>query len=225
MNLLVPVGLIRQLCKVSLRMNRFVPLSSTTRTRKHIPIIAMTAHAMKGDRERCLEAGMNGYVAKPIQAQQLYEAMQAVMGPAVKDSAATEAGRGEDSVTVRSEDSISLDLETALTRLGSDKELFKQAAALFVDQSPSLMADIRAAVASQDPRSLEIASHTFKGSIANFGATRACDLALKLEMMGRERNLTAVTAVMTSLEAEVDSVTNAIAEFIGEHEEESLLLR
>ena len=87
------------------------------------------------------------------------------------------------------------------------------------------MADIRAAVASQDPRSLEIASHTFKGSIANFGATRACDLALKLEMMGRERNLTAVTAVMTSLEAEVDSVTNAIAEFIGEHEEESLLLR
>jgi len=176
---------------------------------KHVPIIAMTAHAMKGDRERCLASGMDEYVPKPVRAQQLYEVIQTLTG---KNSART-ANAGP--LPVAAHNSSVVDLEAALARLGGDEELLKQAGALFLDESPLLIERIRSAVADRDPKSLEMAGHMLNGSIANFGATTACDLAFKLEMMGRDNNLADETALMTALEAEVQQVNLAIAGLIG----------
>jgi HPt (histidine-containing phosphotransfer) domain-containing protein len=164
---------------------------------------------------------MDDYVAKPIHAQQLYEVIHAVTGR-VRNDDATTGGAGM--IPAAGENSNPLDLETALARLGGDEELLKQAAALFLDESDFLLASIRAAVANQDPESVELASHTLKGSMANFGATPACDLAFKLEIMGRERNLVGDTAVMTALEAEVERVTSAVADLLGKQPEETVCL-
>ena len=149
-------------------------------TGQHIPIVAMTAHAMKGDRERCLAAGMDDYIPKPIQAQQLYEVV----------NRSTERGEGERSVDFfqdvdlpqRAEPETEgiVDLDAALERLGGDRELLESIVEMVLESCPSLMAKLCAAVLHRDAKSLEFAAHTLRGLIANFGAATACELALIL---------------------------------------------
>ena len=147
------------------------------------PIIAMTAHAMKGDRERCLEAGMDGYVSKPIQTQELFAALAAVAPaePAAAPAATTEAPAAP------AEEAPLLDPTEALARVGGDWDLLKSLAEVFFDSYPAQLAQLREAVGRGDAPTVYRLAHTLVGAVGIFGAKPAVEAAARLEGMGRER--------------------------------------
>jgi PAS domain S-box-containing protein len=125
----------------------------------HVPIIAMTARAMEGDRDRCLEAGMDDYLAKPVDSQQLRETLARYLPDPGKHV---------------------LDWRGALLRLDGDTELLLELAALFVADGPQLWDELNAALQAADlPRSAR-AVHSLKGVLVNFGAARALSAAERL---------------------------------------------
>jgi two-component system, sensor histidine kinase and response regulator len=160
-------------------------------TGKHLPIIAMTAHAMKGDRERCLAAGMDGYISKPIRVQELIQVTESFTGAA---GPIVTSDEGDESV---------FDRNAALARIDGDAALLADLAKLFCDESERMLTAVRNAVASNNADELHRAAHFLKGSVATFAAQPAFDAALKLEDMARAGNLTGVEETAASLAEEV----------------------
>ena len=162
----------------------------------HLPIIAMTAHAMKGDRERCLAAGMDGYVAKPLQAQELFEVVEGFFrnaAPVVKKLA------------TQSEESP-FDLADALRHVGGDKDLLKELLQLFAVECPQLLASIREAIDHSDAVLLRRAAHSLKGAVSNFGAPAVVAAAQHLEFLGQHENLLEAPAACARLQETLDRV-------------------
>jgi signal transduction histidine kinase/DNA-binding response OmpR family regulator len=166
-------------------------------TGDHLPIIAMTAHAMKGDRERCLASGMDGYVSKPLQVEDLFAAIEAV----VQAHAAGPSPELPQDV---------LNKDTLLASVDGDVELLGEMAAIFLDECPKRLSDIRHAVASSDARALQRTAHTLKGSVANFTAHTATQAAMRLEMMGRDGDLTESEPALIELEGEIERLKPAL---------------
>jgi CheY-like chemotaxis protein/HPt (histidine-containing phosphotransfer) domain-containing protein len=167
----------------------------------HLPIIAMTAYALKGDRERCLEAGMDGYVSKPIRLTELLEALRAVV-PALAGAPAPPA----DEVASRGP----LDVTAALAEVMGERQLLAELAGLFLAECPRWMAEMRAAVAGADPARLQRAAHALKGGVATFAARAAHEVALRLEKMGRAGDLSAAPEALAALAQEVERLRPAL---------------
>ena len=130
----------------------------------HLPIVAMTAHALRGDRERCLEAGMDEYISKPIHVRQLLETIErAVGGPSAE--AWTEAVAPAETETV--------DWKEVLKVAHGDRKLLGTIVAAALEELPRLLAAIREAVAAANHTALRLSAHTLKGSVQYFGASRA----------------------------------------------------
>ncbi|MFZ1947687.1 MAG: response regulator, partial [bacterium] len=167
----------------------------------HVPIAAMTAHAMKGDRERCLDAGMDGYVSKPIRAQDLLETMDRMVSPEAGSS--VPAGQSQQDENV-------IDWLGAIAHLEGDVELLREIAAMFLEQCPSLVARVREAVAMKDSVQIERAAHTVKGSVGNFAAKAAFEAAQRLEKIGRDGSLDQAEAARAMLENELERLKPAL---------------
>jgi signal transduction histidine kinase/DNA-binding response OmpR family regulator len=178
-------------------------------TGSRIPIIALTAHAMKGDREICLEGGMDAYITKPLNDEALCEAMEQVMrGKKASDPTGRPAGSGSDGSAV-------FNPQQALVCVDGDRDLLREVAAIFWEECPRLLAEINAASLSGDGKALERAAHRLKGSVSNFGASTATDLALKLEMMGRSRDLAGAGETVAGLGEELERLQEALDDFMG----------
>ncbi len=175
-------------------------------TGKHLPVVAMTAHAMKGDRERCLAVGMDEYVTKPIQATELFDAIQKVLGTDHRPAEATAALAPAEEV---------LDRNGALERVGGDVELLQELVALFRQDCPKLFDEIRDAVRRGNAADLRRAAHTLKGSVSNFCAAEATGAARDLETMGREENLAGAAAALRELEQALDRLWPALDSVAG----------
>ena len=182
-------------------------------TGKHIPIVAMTAHTMQGDRERCLRAGMDGYVSKPLQTRVLFEVIE---GLAIPQPVMTEpdpilegapSGSGEAEPMNSPVFQPIFDEEGALTRVEGDRNLLRQLAMLFLDGSAQLLANVRMAVVQRDGQALQRAAHALKGALANLSAPAATSAALRLEMMGRESRLAPAAEAYLDLEQELARLT------------------
>ncbi len=168
----------------------------------HIPIVAMTAHAMSGDREKCLAVGMDGYVSKPINTQELVENIEGLVGKREADSEAPSAvGKGGDIV----------DKAQLLARVGGDLVLLGELVDLFLDTGGEMLSQVEHAVRQGNAEAIERAAHTLKGSVGNFAADRAFEAALKLETMGREGALKHVKRAFKDLEREINLFTDVLA--------------
>jgi len=175
----------------------------------HLPIVGMTAHAMKGDRESCLEAGMDDYVSKPVQPKDLFKAVEAW------EPATPTLESGSEPRRVAAE---AMDRDAARERLGDDTVLLAEMAGLFLDEAPRLLSEIRCAVARQDGKALERAANSLKGSVANFAAPAAMEAAATLARMGRQGQLHRAPDACVALEAEIQAVKEALAEILVETE-------
>ncbi|MBI5251033.1 MAG: response regulator [Desulfomonile tiedjei] len=167
------------------------------KTGGHFPVIAMTAYAMKGDKERCLESGMDGYISKPITAQELYETIEHVMGSLEKDSR---------QLPIPAKVAQVLDKTVILDRVGGDVDLLGEIISLFLEDSPRLLAEIREAFQHRKPALMEKAAHTLKGSVSNFAAESAVQAALRVEGIGRSSDLTEAPQAIMHLEREMERV-------------------
>jgi signal transduction histidine kinase/CheY-like chemotaxis protein/HPt (histidine-containing phosphotransfer) domain-containing protein len=194
-------------------------------TGTRIPIIAMTAHVMKGDRERCLTAGMDAYLSKPIRANDLFATLERIVpdstdgddrpGTAESDAAPDEAGAqvtasGGDPTPVVAE---VIDVDAVLERVQGDTELVRKLATLFLERYPRMMGEIRDAIARADTAAINAAAHSLKGSMRILGAIAAGDAAERLEQMGQAGDLDGIEDAWAALEAEVARLPRALAVF------------
>ncbi len=178
---------------------------------KHLPIIAMTAHALKGDRERCLEGGMDGYVSKPVRASELFaEIERHVNGDAAPTADSVAAANSAPAAAEI------LDRESLLERVEGDFELLTEMIGLFQEDCPRLLAAIREAVSRQDAQMLERAAHTLKGSVSNFAAPAATAAALRLEQIARDAKLAEAADACAALEAEMERLKPVLVEISQE---------
>ena len=167
------------------------------RTGRHVPVIAMTAHAMKGDRERCLEAGMDDYISKPIDRDVLFEHLDRVAAQATDDTAPLSGW------------------SDAIERLGGDEELLREIARAYLQERAALIGDLQQAVRSGRPERIERAAHTVKGCVANVGAERAVQLALQIEQAGRAGEIAPAAGLLERLRGELAAVDTALTDLLA----------
>ena len=177
-----------------------------TKLGTHTPIIAMTAYAMKGDQERCISAGMDAYISKPLKPDHLYEIIEAQTarrGDSVGDGEMLVDGMRPDV----------FNLEAALLRVERDEELLAELVQIYLEDSPDMLAQVGNALNDADPQALMRTAHALKGAISNFSEGGAFHAALTLEQMGSEGHLVGAEQTYSQLKSEMAHLSHALTAF------------
>jgi CheY-like chemotaxis protein len=207
---------------MDLQMPEMDGLEATCRIRQRWPrpggprIIAMTANAMRGDRELCLAAGMDDYISKPVKLPALEAAIQR-SGGASSPGTAHEAWTAAAAVASEHAPAIDRDVLSALEKVGAADEpnLATEMARLFIEEAPPLLAAMREAVRKGDHGKLQSAAHTLKGSGSSLGAVRLSALSRELEQQARAHSTLGVSPKLDQLEGELTRVCVALQKLHG----------
>jgi signal transduction histidine kinase/DNA-binding response OmpR family regulator len=173
-------------------------------TQGHVPVVAMTAHAMAGIRERCLRGGMDDYVGKPIQDTELRRVLDALLPPAEEAAPAPAPTQAE-----------GFDPGAALARVGGSTEALRELMDVFRTDSARLLDDIRLALDSGDAVGLRAAAHTLKGMVSFFDAAAATEAAYHLERLGESGVVAGGEGAAALLAAEVGRISAAAGAACG----------
>jgi two-component system, sensor histidine kinase and response regulator len=170
----------------------------------HLPIVAMTAHAMQGDRERCIAAGMDGYLAKPIDPKSFLQTVEGIsQSVAESEAAGHEPEAREGSADGTGDGRRALDVTALLEWFSGNRKLLRSIVKTFRDDCPHMMARIRSALAANDANLLADAAHALKGSVGNFGPTAALDTTREMEKIARQGKLDGAWELYATLEDEI----------------------
>jgi PAS domain S-box-containing protein len=156
---------------------------------RHIKIIAMTAHAMRGDRERCLDAGMDDYISKPINASELYNLIKKTI---------YEEDKGDVSLKPV------VDINVAMDAVGGNTELLKELVSQFIDEMPLYMSELKEAVGAGDMELVKSKAHSIKGTLANLGGSRVSMFAFELEKSAEDGTLGEIPELFLRFQKEVE---------------------
>ncbi|WP_224372259.1 ATP-binding protein [Hyalangium versicolor] len=165
---------------------------------ERVTIIALTAQSLEGDEQRCLEAGMDGYLSKPVQAGALLKAIDELPRPS------------EASPPASTPEEPPVDQEYLLSRLDGDVHLMKEVAGLFLSECSELRVAIEQALERGDARELAHFAHRVKGALLNLSANPAAAAARKLEELGREKRLSEARPALDDLKRELDRLCGVL---------------
>jgi two-component system sensor histidine kinase/response regulator len=178
-------------------------------TEERVPIVALTAHAMTEDREKCLASGMDAYLSKPVTSARLAEVIDFV-------TCGGTLSLGEE----QSHSSMAvLEGNSLLDRMGGDKGLLREAVDTFLKECPKRLSAMQEAVAKGDAESLAFLAHGLKGTTATLCGHRAVNAALKLEGVCKDANPRDIQVAFEKFKLELDHLGSALESFIGENDQ------
>ncbi len=173
-----------------------------------IPIIAMTAHAMGSDKDRCLEAGMNDYLTKPIDSKALADTLNKWLPEKVSVEEKMEIAKAQPDPEI-------FDREGIMERVLGDEELAKELINSFLEDTPAQLKNLKAMIEAGDVSDVERLAHSIKGASANLGGEVLRSAAYGVEKAAKAGNLDSARELMPELERQFGLLREAMRRFVG----------
>ena len=184
----------------------------TSKTDRSVPIVAMTAHARREDRDKCIAAGMDAYISKPIDAEELIKLVETVHRTplpvedgftASSDSPKSPGGSADRAAPV-------INMDAARARMGGDDALLADMAVMFLEDAPKLLGELAEAMRAEDSETVQRAAHSLKGLASTFSAAHAVEAAAEMEAASHDSNHTSRDRLYSALQESIEQVAEAL---------------
>jgi len=175
-----------------------------------VPIIAMTAHALERDRKRCLDAGMNDYIAKPVTIASFAAMISKWTSDPVAPTVDIGAPKASPEPPVEKDVPLTFNKQAFLTRIGDDNEIAKEVALSFLENAPNLVRDLGKAIEDGDSSQATLSAHSLVGAAGVVGGETVVESAMRLQQEARDQDLASLRAGYSQLTRRFDELKDAI---------------